>query len=438
MTIQIKVYDLKFERFLMGSEVKKKKNFLVMFLRKKAIKRLEKVAIGRIFFEDPLGSFVFGSSKQSKPEVKIRVNDLRFYTLFAVRGALGASEAFVKNFWQTDNLIKTVQIFALNQEVLMSLEKGFLNFFSKPAMTFIKILSRNTLDQSRVNISAHYDIGNDLFKLFLDQKLMYSSAYFSHEKMNIEEAQEEKLRRICQKLNLSKSDHVLEIGSGWGGLCVYIAKNYGCRVTTTTISKEQFDYTLKLIKKEGLSSQITLLQKDYRELEGVFDRVVSVEMIEAVGADYLDDFMAVCSKRLKATGTAVIQAITINDQRYDQALKEVDFIKRYIFPGSFIPSVHAILNSSKKATDLGLYHLEDIGPHYSLTLKRWRDRFLEKKEEILKLGFDSSFIRLWDYYFCYCIGGFEERSISNVQLVFSKPFYRGDLSKNCVWQGGEV
>jgi cyclopropane-fatty-acyl-phospholipid synthase len=238
-------------------------------------------------------------------------------------------------------------------------------------------------------------------------------------------------------LNLNRNDHVIEIGAGWGGFAIHAAKRYGCRITTTTISEEQYTFARARIVAEGLEGQIKLLREDYRHLEGKFSKLVSIEMIEAVGHQYLDDYMAKCASLLKQNGCGLIQAITINDQFYARALKEVDFIKKYIFPGSFIPSISAILESAKKRSDLRLYNLEDLTPHYARTLSDWRQRFLENSGKLRSMGFDERFIKMWDYYFCYCIGGFEERSIGNCHLIFGKPDYRRDLTQHIEWKKGE-
>jgi len=240
----------------------------------------------------------------------------------------------------------------------------------------------------------------------------------------MEEASICKMDRICQKLQLCEDDHLVEIGTGWGSMAIHAAKHYGCQVTTTTISEQQYEWAERRIREEGLEKRITLLKKDYRALEGKFDKLVSIEMIEAVGWQYLDTYTATINRLLKDDGVALIQAITIDDQRYEQAKNEVDFIKRYIFPGSFIPCITAIQNSVTRTSDMKMTHMEDITPHYARTLAEWRKEFLSKAEDIKSQGYSDDFIRLWDFYFAYCEGGFAERVIGDVQLMFSKPLNR--------------
>lgn len=285
-------------------------------------------------------------------------------------------------------------------------------------------LNKNTEKGSRRNIAAHYDLGNDMFELFLDPTMMYSSGIFPSDTATMEEASIYKLDRICQKLQLQPSDHLVEIGTGWGSMAIHAAKHYGCEVTTTTISEEQYALAEKRIAEEGLQDRIHLLKSDYRALEGKFDKLVSIEMIEAVGHQYLDTYIGTINRLLKDDGIALLQAITIDDQRYEEAKNSVDFIKRYIFPGSFIPCITAIQNSFTRSSDMKMIHMEDITPHYARTLAAWRERFLKNQDAIKALGYDDTFIRLWDFYFAYCEGGFAERVIGDVQVIFAKPMNR--------------
>ena len=282
-------------------------------------------------------------------------------------------------------------------------------------------MNRNTQQGSRKNIAAHYDIGNDLFKIMLDKTMMYSSAIFGDENMSLYDAQMNRLDVICKKLDLQASDQLLEIGTGWGTLSIYAAKNYGCHVTTTTISREQYNLTCERVEKEGLSDRITVLIKDYRHLNGKFDKLVSVEMIEAVGHQYYETYFNKCSELLKPTGMMLLQAITISDQQFEAAKTSVDFIKRYIFPGSCIPSVTAMQQAITNSSDLRLYDLKDIGPHYATTLNHWRKNINANMDEIKKLGYSDEFIKMWDFYLCYCEGGFIERVISDVHMLLVKP-----------------
>jgi cyclopropane-fatty-acyl-phospholipid synthase len=366
----------------------------------------------------------------------IQVTEPTFYTSLSLRGSLGAAESYMAGLWHADSLVEVVRILVLNQELLQEFEGGFASL-QKIAGTVYQFANQNSVKGSRRNIAAHYDLSNEMFELFLDKSMMYSCAYYEKHDSTLEEAQFAKLDLICCKLNLNKSDHVIEIGSGWGGFAIHAAKRYGCRVTTTTISEEQYTFAKERIVAEGLEGQIKLLRKDYRQLEGKYSKLVSIEMIEAVGHQYLDNYIAKCASLLNQNGCGLIQAITINDQFYARALKEVDFIKKYIFPGSFIPSISAILESAKKKSDLRLYNLEDLTPHYARTLSDWRQRFLENSGKLRSMGFDERFIKMWDYYFCYCIGGFKERSIGNCHLIFGKPDYRGDLTQCIQWNKGE-
>jgi cyclopropane-fatty-acyl-phospholipid synthase len=287
-------------------------------------------------------------------------------------------------------------------------------------------LNRNSQAGSRRNIEAHYDLGNEMFELFLDPTMMYSCAYYPDSKASLDQAATAKLQRICEKLQLSETDHVVEIGTGWGGFAIYAATHFGCKVTTTTISKQQYEIARQRVIAAGLEDKVTLLMEDYRDLQGAYDKLVSIEMIEAVGPQYLETYFTKCSTLLKPDGIMLIQAITIQDQFYDQAIKSVDFIQRYIFPGGFIPSVTAISNAVKNATDTRLFQMEDIGPHYATTLRDWRKNFFNNIEQIKALGYSDQFIAMWEFYLCYCEGGFLERILGTSHLVFVKPDNRID------------
>ena len=395
-------------------------------IRAQVFKKLAHLKHGSLKIIDPWGVIEFGEDGGLHAE--IRITDPEFYRSLCIRGALGAAESYIRDEWRTQDLVSIIRTLVLNQEILQGFEGGIASL-QKPAMAMFSYLTRNTQEGSQKNIKAHYDLSNDLFKLFLDPSMMYSCAYYPSPTATLEEAQQARLHRVCQKMNLSPGDHVLEIGTGWGGFAIHAAEHYGCRVTTTTISQEQFDYAHQEIKRRGLDHKIQLLKQDYRDLQGTYDKVVSLEMIEAVGAEFLPTYMAKCASLLKDDGLFFLQAITINDQLYNRALKEIDFIKKYIFPGSFIPSIYAILEKAKLSTDLRLYSQEDLAPHYARTLLDWRQRFLWHTDEIKGLGFDDQFIRMWDYYFCYCAGGFLERSIGLSHMVFGKPGFRTDLSQ---------
>ena len=342
------------------------------------------------------------------------------YADAAFGGTIGGGEAYIRGYWRTDDLTSLIRLFIVNREVMESVEGGAA-LATAPLRRILHWLNRNSPDGSRRNIAAHYDLGNDLFALFLDDTMAYSCGVFEREDATLHEAQVAKFERACRRLRLSPSDHLLEIGTGWGGLALHAASRYGCRVTTTTISREQHDWAAERIRAAGLSDRVTLLLDDYRDLRGRYDKLVSIEMIEAVGHQFLDTYTAQCSRLLEPHGAMLLQAITIRDQIYAEALESVDFIQRYIFPGSFIPSVTAIADSVRRATDMKVFHLEDIGPHYATTLRRWRERFFERIDDVRRLGYSEQFVRMWDFYLCYCEGGFLERQLGDVQMLLTKP-----------------
>ena len=288
-------------------------------------------------------------------------------------------------------------------------------------------LNRNTKRGSRKNIAAHYDLGNDFFKLFLDETMMYSSGIYETPESTLFDASTAKIERICQKLRLSPQDHLLEIGTGWGGFALHAARNFGCKVTTTTISREQYELATRRIADAGLSDRVTVVMEDYRDLKGQYDKLVSIEMIEAVGHEFFDTYFQCCSRILKPDGLFVLQGITIADQLYQGYIRRVDFIQRYIFPGGCLPSVTHVCDVLTRSTDLRLTHLEDFAVHYAKTLRDWRARFFNRIDEVKQLGFDDRFIRMWDYYLCYCEGAFLERNCGLVQMVFAKPGCRSNL-----------
>ncbi|NVK21758.1 MAG: class I SAM-dependent methyltransferase [Kangiellaceae bacterium] len=397
-----------------------KLNKINALIRRKVLQQLSGLTGGCLIIHDPIETIILGDQSAAELKITVTVSDLGFYSQLATHGSIGAAESYMAEQWRTDNLTKLVRLLVINRDLLDSMEGGFAWLKN----SFLKIwhnFNKNNLQGSRKNIAAHYDLGNDFFSLFLDKHLMYSSAIYTDQANNLELASTLKLKTICEKLQLKSSDHLIEIGTGWGGFAIYAAQHYGCKVTTTTISEQQYRYAQNKVKTLGLSEQITLLKKDYRELEGKFDKLVSIEMIEAVGHHYLDTYLEKCNSLLKEDGLALIQAITIEDHRYDQALKSVDFIKRYIFPGSFIPSVSAITSSLKRTGDFRLINLEDFGESYAQTLNDWRAYFLENLDKVREQGFSESFIKMWEFYLCYCEGGFIEKAISDVHLLMAKP-----------------
>lgn len=353
-------------------------------------------------------------------DVTVRVHDARFWSELAFGGSIGAGEAYMHGYWSVNDLTGLVRILLQNRAVLDGMETGLARL-TDPLQKALHWLNRNTRAGSRRNIAAHYDLGNDFFRLFLDPTMMYSSAIFEHPQMTLEQAQRARLDRICLKLDLRPSDHLLEIGTGWGGMAIHAAQHYGCRVTTTTISRQQYELARERIAQAGLEDRITLLLEDYRDLDGRYDKLVSIEMIEAVGHQYYDTYFARCGRLLADDGLMLLQAITIADQRYETARRSVDFIQRHIFPGSTIPSVTAMLAAATRSSDLKLAHLEDIGPHYATTLRKWRGNFRRNIEAVRALGYPDEFIRMWEFYLCYCEGGFAERALGDVHMLLARP-----------------
>lgn len=348
----------------------------------------------------------------------LTVHDHGLFRLLLQQGSLGAAEAYLRGYWDVDDLVTLIRIICRNRQRLDRMDGNLLARASQTLLRLWYAGRRNDQAGSKRNIAAHYDLSNDFFKLFLDRNLMYSSAVYEHPEQSLEDASDAKLALICNKLQLSSSDHVVEIGTGWGGFALYAALHYGCRVTTTTISQAQYDEACQRVATAGLGHRITILREDYRNLSGHYDKLVSIEMIEAVGHQYLDQYFSTCQRLLKPGGLGLIQAITIEDTRYQHAINDVDFIKRYIFPGSFIPCNQLMISSAARQ-GLKLMHMQDIGPSYALTLREWRRRFLEALPQVRAMGFDQRFIRMWDFYLCYCEGGFMEGVISDAQLLFA-------------------
>ena len=392
--------------------------------RRMILTLLKRLVHGQLTLVEGGQRHLFGKmTDPSSLQAVITVEHPQLYTRIFLGGSVGAAEAYMDGLWSADDLTGVMRILALNQNAFEEMEKGLARL-TVPLYKFYHYVRKNTRSGSRKNILAHYDLGNDFYSLLLDETMTYSCGIFEREDSTLKQASEAKYDRICKKLQLAVGDEVLEIGTGWGGFALHAAQNYGVRVTTTTISEEQHDFAQKRIASAGLNDRITLLNKDYRDLSGKFDRLVSIEMIEAVGHHFYDTFFNTCGRLLKDDGLMALQAITIGDQIFDRHKRSVDFIKRYIFPGSCIPSITAISNAVAKASDLQLVHLEDITPHYARTLREWRQRFFNNIAKVRSLGFSDTFIRMWEYYLCYCEGGFTERYINDVQMVFAKPMCR--------------
>jgi cyclopropane-fatty-acyl-phospholipid synthase len=339
----------------------------------------------------------------------------------AFGGTVGAGEAYVRGLWRCDDLTALVRLFVANREIMNRLDSGWAAAFTRPVLKLFHWAHRNSRQGSARNIAAHYDLGNDLYRLMLDETMAYSCAIFPRADATLAEGSVAKFEAACRKLALQATDHVLEIGTGWGGFAIHAAQRYGCRVTTTTISRQQHDYAARRIADLGLAERVTVLLSDYRDLQGQYDKLVSIEMVEAVGARYLDGYFGHCTRLLKPDGAMLLQAITIQDQHYTRALAAVDFIQRHVFPGSFIPSIEALSRSMTRASDFKIFHLEDIGPHYARTLRHWRERFTANLAQVRELGYGEAFVRLWEYYLCYCEGGFLERQLGTVQMLLTRP-----------------
>lgn len=395
---------------------------LQRFLRGRLMHSLAGLQNGRLVIDDALGTVELGAPSSDPVDLRVhlRVSNMAFYNALAGNGSVGAGSAYGDGWWQCDDLVALMQLLARNRVLMDSMETGMART-GAAMLRMWHAMNRNTREGSRRNIAAHYDLGNDFFSLFLSPDLMYSSAMWDGANDTLEQASTRKLDAICRKLDLQPGQRVVEIGSGWGGFALHAASNYGCHVTTVTISAEQHALTTSRIAAAGMCNLVDVRLQDYRDLDGEYDKLVSIEMIEAIGAQYMEVYFAKVGRLLKPGGMALIQAITIEDHRYDQAVKAVDFIKRHVFPGSFIPSVNAMLSAKTRVTDLALVHLEDFGLSYARTLQAWRVRFMARLPEVQAQKFDARFIRLWEFYLAYCEGGFRERSIGVSHLLLARP-----------------
>jgi len=403
----------------------RKMSLLDRMARKAVLRLLGSIADGQICLVEAGRTERFGDAAgPGDLQVTVTVHTPRAYRSVLLGGSIGAAEAYVEGLWSCSDLTALLRVFARNYGVLISLDRGWARL-AQLLHAARHRLRANTRRGSRQNIAAHYDLSNDFFSLFLDETLTYSCAVFEEEGMSLADASRAKLDRVCRKLALTGEDHLLEIGSGWGSLALHAAEHFGCRVTTTTISREQYELATRRVWEAGLDDRISVLQQDYRDLEGTYSKIASIEMIEAVGWQNLRRFFRKCSQLLTPNGAMVLQAITMIDQDFERYKNSVDFINRYIFPGGCIPSVTAMLNAVTQATDMRMLHLEDITSHYAETLRRWRSGFLGNLEHIREMGFDERFVRMWGYYLAFCEGGFEERVIGDVQIVLAKPGWRG-------------
>ncbi len=398
--------------------------FLSEYARRILFSRLNHIETGHLIIEDESGTYVFG---QDLPETslvaRISVYRLSAYRAILLGGGTGAGESYMRGDWASTDLVNIVRLIAVNQSVLDNMDSAW-SWLSKRFTSITEILRINTKAGSKKNIAAHYDLSNAFFSLFLDKSMMYSAAIFPSSDASLESAALIKLDHICKRLKLSASDHLLEIGSGWGGMAVYAAKHYGCKVTTTTISRRQYELVLERVEQEGLGDRIEVLFEDYRDLSGEYDKLVSIEMVEAVGYQYHRTFFSTCAQLLKPNGLMLMQAITTQDQRFEREKNKMDFIQKYIFPGGCLPSNEVVIKNISKYTDMHLAGLEDITLDYALTLESWRKRFFDKIETVRSLGFDDTFVRMWDFYLSYCEGGFRERVINTSQFLMAKPMCR--------------
>ncbi len=395
------------------------------FLRRRLLAQLAPMHDGQLRVRDAFGEVLLGDG-QGPLQAMVTIDDPAFYRKVAAQGSVGAGESYIHGDWRCDDLVALVRLLVRNRDLLDGMERGPARAAGWLLRGWNR-LRRNSREGSRRNIAAHYDLGNDFFALFLSPDLMYSSALYAQADEPLEVASTRKLDRICQQLHLQPGDRVVEIGTGWGGFAVHAARHYGCHVTTTTISAEQHALAVQRVQDAGLQERVTVLMQDYRDLQGQFDKLVSIEMIEAIGAEFLDTYMGTLQRLLKPDGVALLQAITIEDHRYEQARRSVDYIKRFVFPGSFIPSINAIMAAKTRASDLQLIAQQDFGHSYALTLRAWRQRFLAQRAPVQAQGFDERFCRMWEFYLAYCEGGFLERSIGVSHLLLARPGHCTDV-----------
>lgn len=381
------------------------------------LSRLNQMTDGQILLDDQCDRTVLGTEAADGLQANVTVHDPKFYRRLATGGSLGLAESFLDGEWTCDDLPALIRIFCRN---LHRFQGGWLQQAGRSAARVGHWLSRNTKEGSRRNIGAHYDLGNDFFSLFLDPSMMYSSAIYPTPQATLEDAQQYRMNEVCRQLDLQSHDHLLEIGTGWGGMAIYAAENYGCRVTTTTISRQQYEYAVAQVAAADLQDQVTVLLEDYRDLNGRYDKLVSLEMIEAVGPQFYDTYFLRCGELLKPDGRLLIQAIVMPEQRYEGYLKSVDFIQKYIFPGGSLPSVAAMQDSATRKTSLRMLALNDFADGYARTLREWRRRFHAKLEQVREQGYSERFIRMWDYYLCYCEAAFDERSVGVVHAVWGR------------------
>lgn len=391
---------------------------LTSFAKRIFLRGLERLRGGSLELISDGRTWHFGESGHPLRALVVVHHD-RFFARALLGGDVALGEAWMDGDWSSPDLVAVVRL-AVRNLVPLEQQNRLLSAACRGLKTLRHRLRANSIAGSRRNIEAHYDLSNDFFRLFLDRSLMYSCACFESEEDSLEDAQFHKLDTICRTLRLGPQDHVLEIGTGWGGFAEHAVKYYGCRVTTTTISRRQYEYARERFQAIPQVERIELLQEDYRTLRGQYDKIVSIEMFEAVGLRYYDRFFGACDRLLRPDGVMLMQTITINEQAFPAYHRSSDWIQKYIFPGCELASVSEILRSLARATSLGLYHAEDIGTHYARTLAAWRKRFHDAVNEVRELGFDDRFIRMWDYYLAYCEGAFLERHVGDFRLLLTK------------------
>ena len=393
---------------------------LARLCRRLVSKRLDALCNQQLGIREVLPGRSDAKLTYNPPHNEICIHDARFYQRLLLGGSLGAAESYLRGEWSSSDLLTTMRLLVQNMPELASVDRES-SHLQRPLRWALRWLHRNNLTGSRRNIAAHYDLSNHFFSLMLDSTMTYSSGLFYSQTCSMEEASLAKYKRICDQLQLTSQDRILEIGTGWGGFAIYATRHYGCHVTTTTISQAQYEFTQTRLAESGLQDKIDLRLCDYRKLSGQYDKLVSIEMIEAVGERYLPHYFRTCSQLLSEHGMMMLQAIVMPDMRYRSYRRSIDFIQRYIFPGGFLPSFSAIGESLRDETDLRLVQCDDFGLHYAETLSRWRAKFWANIDGIRTLGFDDRFIRMWHYYLCYCEAGFRERQVGVSQILLEKP-----------------
>ena len=391
------------------------------FFEKTLYRQLDLSDQGLLKLESPSGKNTFGSDKKDGLQADLKIHRNDFFRKACLGGSLGVADSYAAGDWDTTDLVTFFRFFLQNQKVMDGMESGWATLLNKFARWAYLFSQKNTIEGSRKNISLHYDLGNDFYQLMLDPTMTYSCGIFASEDSTLEEASLAKYDRIIDQLKIEPHHHVLEIGCGWGGFAARLAERTGARLTATTISEQQYKYARERVENVGVADRISIVKQDYRNLSGQFDRIVSIEMIEAVGHEYLPTYFSKIADLLTTDGAAMIQAITMPDHRYSQYLKEVDYIRTRVFPGSNVPSISAMVEAVAKKSDLRPTNIFDFGYHYARTLREWRIRFLENEDKIAKLGYDENFRRAWVYYLCYCEAGFEEGYTGDVHLLLTKP-----------------